>query len=272
MPATPSALAAAHRARTIAAIARNRAENSAPVPNAEDRTALLDIAALMDTAVHSLETEEPGTWDGIVITNTIDWDASHALRTADEIAAAHPAIGFPPRFSQYVTAPVFGNEIDLPTSLLPGGPVLIAKEGDLFARLLALHGHYLAAPNGPEDAESIKAALKAAFTLHWKHALLAQSIAADTEHRSNRPAVPAAVEIPTPGTPMALRRAHDAYGPTVTYGLDDRRLPCHISDQGVTHTAVRMVSHLGATIATCDDDRHRNAAAVAARELYDSLG
>lgn len=71
---------------------------------------------------------------------------------------------------------------------------------------------------------------------------------------------------------MALRRAHEAYGPTVTYGLTHRRLPCHVSNQGVTHTAVRMVSHRGATIATCDDDSHRNAAAVAARELYDSLG
>ncbi len=266
MRATPNALAAAHRARTIATIARTRAANPASVPNTEDRRALLEIDALLDTAAHSLETEEPGTWDDIVITNTMGWDASHALRTADEIAAAHPAIGFPPRFTQYVTAPVFGNDVDLPPSLLPGGPVLIAREGDLFARLLTLHGHLRLMP----PARDTTVLLEGAFTLHWKHALLAASEAVMTDRPCNRPAVPSAVEIATPGTTMALRRAHDAYGPTVTYGLTGRRLPCHISDEGVTHTAVRMVSHLGATIATCDDDSHRNAAAVAARELYDA--
>ncbi|MDH6449591.1 hypothetical protein M2155_001999 [Streptomyces sp. SAI-119] len=263
-----NALDAAHRARSIATIARTRAENPAPVPNAEGRAALLEIATLLDTAAHSLETEDPGTWDGIVITNTIDWDASHALRTADEIAAAHPTIGFPPRFTQYVTAPVFGNNIDLPPSLLPGGPVLIAKEGDLFARLLALH----AAIDLTTDPGTLALLLENAFLLHWRHARLSESEAVMADRPANRPAVPAAVEIPTPGTPMALHRAHEAYGKTVTYGLKDRRLPCHVSDEGVTHTAVRMVSHLGATIATCDDDSHRNAAAVAARELYDSLG
>ncbi|MGW0792806.1 hypothetical protein ACWD04_32495 [Streptomyces sp. NPDC002911] len=36
-------------------------------------------------------------------------------------------------------------------------------------------------------------------------------------------------------------------------------------------TRLRPV-HRGATIAACDDDSHRNAVAVAARELYDSLG
>ncbi|MFD7501570.1 hypothetical protein [Streptomyces sp. NPDC059850] len=268
MPATPNALAAAHRARTIATIARTRAASPAPIPNAEGRAALARIADHLDVAADSLETEEPGQWDGIVITNTMDWNASHALRTADEIAAAHPAIGFPPRFSQYVTAPVYGNEVDLPPSLLPGGPVLIAREGDLFARLLTLHGHLRLMP----PARDTTVFLEGAFTLHWKHALLTASEAVKTDRPCNRPAVPAAVEIATPGTPIALRRAHDAYGPTVTYGLTGRHLPCHVSDEGVTHIAVRMVSHLGTTIATCDDDSHRNAAAVAARELYDSLG
>ncbi|MEU2909134.1 hypothetical protein ACFYM3_16320 [Streptomyces massasporeus] len=268
MPATPNALAAAHRARTIATIARTRAAIPAPVPNADGRTALTDIATLLDDAATVLETDEPGTWDGIVITNALPFDASVVLHAADGIAAANPAIGFPPRFTQYVTAPVLGNEVELPLSLLPGGPVLIAREGDLFARLLAIHGHLRLIP----PARDTTALLEGAFTLHWKHAHLAASEATMTDRPANRPAVPAAVEIATPGTTMALSRAHDSYGPTVMYGLTSRRLPCHVSDEGVTHTAVRMVSHLGATIATCDDDRHRNAAAVAARELYDSLG
>ncbi|MFF8789159.1 hypothetical protein [Streptomyces sp. NPDC015125] len=264
---TPNALDAADRARTIATIARTRAADPAPLPNAEGRAALLEIATLLDTAAHSLETEEPGTWDGIVITNTMDWDASQALRAADEIAATHPAIGFPPRFTQYVTAPVFGNNVDLPPSLLPGSPVLIVLEGDLFAKLLVLH----AAIGTMTGKDIVALLLENAFRLHWKHAHLAELQAVPTDRPANRPAVPAAVEIPTPGTPTALRRAHDAYGQTVTFGLKDRRLPCHVSDEGVTHTAVRMVSHRGATIATCNDDSHRNAAAVAARELYDSL-
>ncbi|MDH6629383.1 hypothetical protein M2271_007219 [Streptomyces sp. LBL] len=265
MPATPNALAAAHRARTIATIARTRAASPAPVPNADGRTALMDIATLLDDAATALETEDPGAWDGIVITNTLPFDTSIALHAADDIAAANPAIGFPPRFTQYVTAPVYGNEVDLPPSLLRGGPVLIAREGDLFARLFALHGHLrLMLP-----ARDTTALLEGVFALHWKHALLAASAAVGADRPCNRPAVPSAVEIPTPGTPMALRRAHEAYGPTVTYGLNDRRLPCHVSDQGVTHTAVRMVSHLGATIAACDD--HQDAAAIAARELYGSL-
>ncbi|MEU0429757.1 hypothetical protein ABZ235_40560 [Streptomyces canus] len=266
MPATPNALA--HRARTIATIARTRAANPAPVPNADGRTALTDIANLLDGAAGALENDEPGTWDGTVITNTLPFDATIALHAADEIAAAHPAIGFPPRFTQYVTAPVYGNEVELPPSLLPSGPVLIAREGDLFARLLVVHGHLRLMP----PARDTTALLEGAFALHWKHAQLAASEAAMTDRPANRPAVPVAVEIATPGTTMALRRAHEAYGPTVTYGLTHRRLPCHVSDQGVTHTADRMVSHRGATVATCDDDTHRAAAAVAARELYDSLG
>ncbi|MFG3263039.1 hypothetical protein [Streptomyces bobili] len=264
MPATPNALAAAHRANTIATIARTRAASPARVPNAEGRAALLEIAALLETAAHSLQTEEPGTWDGIVITNTMDWDASHALRTADEIAAAHPAIGFPPLFSQYVTAPVYGNEVDLPPSLLPGGPVLIAREGDLFARLHAIHGHLRLMP----PARDTTALLEGAFALHWKHALLTASEAVAADRPYNRPAVPAAVGIPTPATTMALSRAHKEH-PTVTYGLKDRRLPC-FSSEPAPHTAVRMVSHLGARVPTCE--QHRDAAAVAARELHDSHG
>ncbi|WP_108934577.1 hypothetical protein [Streptomyces ardesiacus] len=269
MSATPNARAAAHRARTIAAIARTRATSTGIVLDAENRAFAQWISTLLTDAADALEAEEPAVMDGIVIRNTIDSHARYCLDLADEIAAAHPAVGFPPRLSQYVTVPVFGNGIDLPPSLLPGGPVLIAKEGDLFARLLALHA-LLETASTTEEVTT--AALESAFAFHWKHARLAESEAVAANRPANRPAVPAAVEIATPATPMALRRAHEAHGPTVTYPLSHRRLPCHVSDQGVTHTAVRMVSHLGATITTCDDTTHRDAAAVAARELHDSLG
>ncbi|WP_411147441.1 hypothetical protein [Streptomyces sp. A30] len=234
------AASSAHRAATIATIARTRAASPAPIPNAEGRAALMKIADLLDAAADAFRSSTPAVIDSITM-NEIPADAWFALADAEDIAINTPAAGFPVTLGQYVTR---RQNIDLPPSLLPGGPVLIAKESDLFARLLAIHGHL-------------------------RLTLPARDM---TDRPANRPAVPAAVEIPTPGTTMALRRAHEAYGPTVTYELTHRRLPCHVSDQGVTHTAVRMVSHHGATVATCDDDNHRNAAAVAARELYDSLG
>ncbi|MGC9478843.1 hypothetical protein ACP4I1_32470 [Streptomyces sp. WG4] len=199
MSATPHARAAAHRARTIAAIARTRFANPRAILNADGRAALLEIAALLDTAALSLETAEPGTWDGVVITNTMDWDASHALRTADTVAAANPAIGFPPRFTQYVTAPVFGNDVDLPPSRLGGGagPALIAQEGDLFARLHAVHGHLRLKPLS-RDGVTV-GYLKAAFALHWRHARLAESVAADAARPCNQAAEPAST-----GEPAAL--------------------------------------------------------------------
>lgn len=210
MPATPNALAAAHRARTIATIARTRAISTTVVLDEKGRAALALIADLLDTAAHSLATEEPGNWDGIVITNTIDFDASHALLTANTVAIDNPGIGFPPHFTQYVTVPVFGNEIELPPSLLPGGPVLIAQEGDLFARLLALHGHYLAITDAQENRENTTAALEAAFTLHWKHARLAEAVAADAARPCNQPtAEPAPLDLTglTPYTVGVIRLA-----------------------------------------------------------------
>ncbi|CAL9326724.1 hypothetical protein [Streptomyces sp. SudanB91_2054] len=258
------AASSAHRAATIAAIARTRAASPAPIPNADGRAALLQIAALLDAAADAFRASTPAVINGVTM-DEIPADAWFALADAEKIAANTPAAGFPVTLGQYVTR---RKSIDLPPSLLPGGPVLIAKEGDLFARLLALHARLGA--NGTDAVTT--AALESAFALHWSHAKLAGSEAVAAARPANRPAVPAAVEIAAPATPMALRRAHEAHGPTLIYPLSHRRLPCHVSDQGVTHTAVRMVSHLGATIATCDDTTHRDAAAVAARELHDSLG
>ncbi|MEE1764472.1 hypothetical protein [Streptomyces sp. SP18BB07] len=264
MSIPPKALAAAHRARTIAAIARTRA--TVPLQTATSHDALWKIANLLDAAATAFETEHPDTFNGITITNTVPVDAWLALADAERIAAANPTLGFPPMFGQYVTAVVYGSEIELPPSLLPGGPVLIAKEGDLFARLFAVHGH-LRVTTGEEITTAL---LEAAFTLHWKHALLAASERVSAARPCNRPTVPAVVEIPAPATATALSRAHAEHGPTVTYGLKDRRLPCFSSEHPAPHTAVRMVSHLGARIPTCE--QHREAAAVAARELYDLHG
>ncbi|MGA5127791.1 hypothetical protein ACPCAG_31375 [Streptomyces pseudogriseolus] len=187
MSATPHALAAAHRARTIAAIARTRATSLAFPLSAENRVFAQWISTLLTDAADALETTEALTMDGFTVRNTIDSHAAYCLHRADEIAADVPAIGFPPLLTRYVTVPVFGNAIPLPASLLPGGVKLVAQEGDLFARLLALHGNYLAVADAEEDRETTAAALEAAFTLHWKHAQLAESAAAD----AGRPCGPA---------------------------------------------------------------------------------
>jgi hypothetical protein len=212
MPATPNALAAAHRARAIAAIARTRAASPAPIHNADGLAALVQIADLLDVAAHSLETEAPDQWDGIVVTNTMDWDASAALREADDIATDNPAIGFPPRFTQYVTAPVFGNDVNMPASLLPSGLVLSAREGDLFARLLTVHTHLRLTLLAADDDTT--AHLETAFTLLRKHARLAKSIASEIARKRFVPAPVTApgVGIPTPATMMALGRAHEEHG------------------------------------------------------------
>ncbi|MGW2496192.1 hypothetical protein ACWCV2_17040 [Streptomyces pseudogriseolus] len=185
MSATPNARAAAFRARTIATVARERAANPAPVLTTEGRDALHQIAALLDAAALVLETEEPDVIDGITITNVLPFDAWEPLHKATNLAADNPAIGFPPNFTQYVTAPVFRDPVDLPPSLLPGGPVLIAKEGDLFARLHAVHAH-LHHTLLTRDGVTV-GYLKAAFALHWKHARLAASVAADAARPCNQP-------------------------------------------------------------------------------------
>ncbi|MEU5748162.1 hypothetical protein ABZ804_21820 [Streptomyces sp. NPDC047726] len=264
MPAHPTALAAAHRARTIATIARTRA--AWPVmENNEKGRAATQIAELLDTAAHSLETEEPGQLDGITITNTLDFDASMALHTAEDLAAEHPTLGFPPRFAQYVTAPVFRDGIDLPASGLPSRSPLTAQEDDLFVRLTVMHGVL----NGLTAPESVAAILDVVFELHRRHSVIVASATVDARRPGNRPAAPALVEIPAPATTMALRRAHQKHGEALTFPLRRRELPCHISADGRTHPAVRMVSHLGVTVGTCDD--HQYAAANAAQALHNSL-
>lgn len=265
MPVHPTALAAAHRARTLATIARTRAAWPVMENNATGRAAA-QIAELLDTAAHSLETEEPQQLDGITITNALDFDASMALHTAEDLAAEHPTIGFPPRFAPYVTAPMFREDIEVPASGLPSGSPFTAQEDDLFVRLTVMHGVL----DGLTAPEAVAAILTVVFELHRRHSVIVASAAVDAARPGNRSTAPAVVEIPIPDTAMALRRAHDAHGKTLTYPLRRRELPCHISAAGRTHPAVRMVSHLGATIGTCD--AHQYAAATAAQKLHASLG
>ncbi|MEU5978494.1 hypothetical protein [Streptomyces sp. NPDC047315] len=197
MPAAPNALDAAHRARTIAGIARTRADNPTPIPDATGRAALRKIATCLDVAAHSLETEEPPTWHDTTITNTLDADTFVALSEADQIAADNPTIGFPPHLSQYVTAPVYGTEIDMPPSLEPAS-IRLAQEGGMFAQVLMSHT-YLSLTNDPT---TMSQALKIAFEYLWQHAQLTASATDNTPPHA--PATPHTAEQhapqPAPGT------------------------------------------------------------------------
>ncbi|MCX4677665.1 hypothetical protein OG413_20550 [Streptomyces sp. NBC_01433] len=255
------AATSAHRATTIATIARTRAASPAPIPTADGRAALLTIADLLDTAADAFRASTPAVINGNTM-NEIPSDAWYALTQAEGIAANTPATGFPATVCQYVTRRL---NYDLPPNLRPDNAVAAAREGNLLARIRILNTELTTAVV-PETVTSL---LENAFRLLWKHALLAEVFAADANRPCNRPAIPAvAKKIRTPDTTMALRRAHDEHGPTLAYGLKDRRLACHSGDHWLT--ANWMVSHLGAAVPSCDE--HLHTAVLAARELHTSMG
>lgn len=263
MSIPPAALAAAHRARAIATIARTRAAKPTPVLADAGRTALRKIAELLDAAAHALETEPASIDNGDL---HYPADAWLSLQAAEVVALAHPGIGIPRTLGQYVTGALYPHdkvqsEVDLPLSLLPRTVKAIVREADLFSRLLGLHG----ALRFVTDQATTTLVLEDVFRLHWQHARLADSLAASGGQTPH----PADVEIPTPATTAQLRRAHDELGPTLTYELKSASLSCFSPVHPQPHTAVRMVSHRGVTIPTCDE--HRDAAAYTAQELYETL-
>jgi predicted Zn-ribbon and HTH transcriptional regulator len=264
----PAALAAAHRARAIATIARTRTTTSTPDLDDAGRTALRKIADLLDAAANTLETE-PAAVDNCGL--HFPADAWLSLQTAEAVALAHPRIGIPRTLSKYVTAALYPHdsaesEVALPLSLLPRTTQAIVREAELFGRLLGLHG----ALRFVTDQATTTLVLEDVFRLHWQHALLASSIAADgARSDGGQTPVPAAVEIPTPATTAELRRAHDEFGPTLTYELKSASRFCFSPVHPQPSPAVRMVSHRGVTIPTCDE--HCDAAAYTAQELYDAL-
>lgn len=268
MSISPIALADAHRARAIATIARTRAAKPTPVLDDTSRTALRKIAELLDAAAHALETKPATINNGDL---HFPADAWLSLQAAEAVALAHPGIGIPRTLGQYVTAALYPHdkaesEVDLPLSLLPRTTKAIVREADLFGRLLGLHG----APRFVTDQATTTLVLEDVFRLHWQHARLADSIAADhARPNGGQTLLPAAVEIPTPATTAALRRAHDELGPTLTYELKSASLSCFSRVHPQPYPAVRMVSHRSVTIPTCDE--HRDAAAYTAQELYDAL-
>jgi len=162
----PDFPAAVLQARTVAAIARTRAARHSAASPAGD--ALRTIADHLDVAARVFETDPTPCRDGIPS------GAWAALADAEDLAAAHPGIGFPPRFGQYITQSLTGNPIDLPAPLNPALPGLASQEANLHARLRTIHDQ-LAASNSTAHAALF---LHAAFTLHRKHVRIADAVRA----------------------------------------------------------------------------------------------
>ncbi|MFJ1742455.1 hypothetical protein ACIOG4_27750 [Streptomyces microflavus] len=252
------AASSADRAATIAAIARSRAASH---PDADTRSTLTKIAALLDDAATGFRTSTPAVINGVIM-NEIPGEAWIALTEAESIAADSPASGFPATLGQYVTR---RTGFDLPPPLSPSGKVVIAEEMRLVVHLRRIHTRLVAA----EPDTAVADLLEEAFRLHDKHADLARSLAAAAARPDLQSGAPTVVEIRTPATTAQLRRAHDLHGDTLAYALVHQRPPCHSAEHAVPAAANQMVSHLGATVPSCE--AHRGAAADAARELYNAL-
>ena len=174
--------AAALRARTIAGIARARAVRRSAASSAGD--VLRTIADHLDVAARSFETDLIPFRDGIPSAAWV------ALVHAEDLAASHPGIGFPPRFGQYITQPVAGTDIDLPALL--GHPVLSVGETGLILPVKAVNWllaqlwsllvawlrivHDLLAATSSQTDTAL--CLRAVFALHRKHMWIADTVRA----------------------------------------------------------------------------------------------
>ncbi|MFD3543139.1 hypothetical protein ACFWUQ_27090 [Streptomyces sp. NPDC058662] len=176
----PNALHAAARARAIAGIARRR---SVFHPAEE---ALTTVAELLDDVALAFETDLPPILDGVVITNTIPFDASLLLSIAEDVIAHNKATGLPDCLGQYVTSAVFGT-LELPRLLHPVSAQLASREIHLRVALQLLHERRLTGAG--ERPEATAFYLEAAFKLHVNWARLAAAVAVDNARPCNRPTV-----------------------------------------------------------------------------------
>lgn len=118
---------AVQRARTIAAIARDRFAG-------QDTMAVLDrIARHLDDAAQFLDAHEAGPVIDLPI------EACEALWEADTLAEQHPQARFPVDFTNYVLAPLSGRPLPFPEPLNPVTDEFAVRETDLTNRLRQLH-------------------------------------------------------------------------------------------------------------------------------------
>ncbi|MFK0294294.1 hypothetical protein ACIQU6_28005 [Streptomyces sp. NPDC090442] len=154
----PNAVAAAHRAYVLANIARDRATNH------PEQATLLTIADCLDTAALAFQTEPPNRINGVTITNTIPADAWLALHDAAETARNHPCAGYPADLADYVTQPVFRDELrQFEPEDLEGDPTP-AKQREVALRAALNSVHSLITP--VSDRALVASLFRVALTLH----------------------------------------------------------------------------------------------------------
>ncbi|MEW1700635.1 MULTISPECIES: hypothetical protein [unclassified Streptomyces] len=177
----PNALHAAARARAIAGVARRRS-----VLNHPAQEALTTVADLLDDVALAFETNLPPVLDGVVITNTIPFDASLLLSIAEDVIVQNGSTGLPDCLGRYVTSAVFGT-LELPRLLHPVSAQLASQETRLRVALQQLHERHLTGAGERPEAAALY--LEAAFKLHLNWARLAAAVAVDNARPCNRPTV-----------------------------------------------------------------------------------
>lgn len=169
MTRTTPAEAAAHRARIIAAIARDRFAPPASL------TALRFIAAHLDQADSAFERSraDASGIDSLTV-------AADVLDDARQLAALHPATRLPVTFTEYVTAPLTGDALPMPDPLNPASTVYAMQEAELRAALEGAHRELRA----DASEAAVDAWLPTALHLHRDLMMLADLVRAD----NSRPA------------------------------------------------------------------------------------
>lgn len=159
---------AAHRARIIAEVARDR------FADGTIRVALLTIAAHLDAAADLFAAVPPGT-------QGLPTEATEELFRAEQAAVDCPATRFPPEFGEYVLAPLVERPLPMPALLHPLDPTQALRETDLRNRLAQLHADTEAQAERP--AQWLGSALRT-----WQqHMRLADSVRARNTRPCNQP-------------------------------------------------------------------------------------
>lgn len=161
MTSTAAYEQAAHRARTIAEVARDRFADG-PI-----RAVILTIAARMDDAARG--------FDAAALTpasvELFDLAATEVFM-AEEEAIGCPAARFPDVFGNYILAPVDGRKLPMPEPLYPLDPEHAVRETDLRNRLEQLHA------DTAQQADHPAQWLRSVLTAWQKHMRLADSVRA----------------------------------------------------------------------------------------------
>ncbi|MFI9771868.1 hypothetical protein ACIHJG_34140 [Streptomyces sp. NPDC052415] len=159
---------AAHYARVIAAIARDR-----PVPPAT-LSSLHVIANQLDNAANFLDTDAPGPLSSLPIA------ATEALWLAELFAEDNPATRLPTDFTNYVLHRITGRPLPFPEPMFPLSDRLALQEVELTNRLQYLHDDTDMQVAHPDEW------LRAVLSLWQKLLRLAEAVREDNSRSSHQ--------------------------------------------------------------------------------------